>query len=313
PLGGRDVRAPRSHSPLGGAHALGDAAAEEAPHYGARESKRADDRRSIGARDRALGAATCASTCTNSPVGPAQETFLSRHLTTVIGVNESAQHHRLMHGAERTWTRAGVGCAILLAGLVACSSGGEGRGAGGGGGGKAKGSGAGAQDDGNPLLDLDGVTEHVSEPPVCSPEPFPLTYTCEGTPGPWAEALQKALWFFNVNKSGPGVHCTDVQWRGDAHVGDGVIALDPDDPNGVNLSQAFIDEHRAVLDPDGDGTVDLAGGYHDAGDYIKFTLTTAFAASMIAWSVYEYPDRSEERRVGKERRPRRAPAPGRQD
>jgi hypothetical protein len=36
--------------------------------------------------------------------------------------------------------------------------------------------------------------------------------------------------------------------------------------------------------------VDLAGGYHDAGDYIKFTLTTAYAASMIAWSLYEYPD-----------------------
>src|SRR5690606_30996544 len=49
-----------------------------------------------------------------------------------------------------------------------------------------------------------------------------------------------------------------------------------------------------VLDPDGDGTVDLAGGYHDAGDYIKFTLTTAYAASMLAWSVYEYPEAYQE-------------------
>jgi len=124
----------------------------------------------------------------------------------------------------------------------------------------------------------------------CLPEPFPKDYRCEGQEGPWAEALQKVLWFFNVQKSGPGVECTDVQWRGDAHVADGRIRLDPSAPNGVNLPQQFIDQHRAELDPDGDGTVDLAGGYHDAGDYIKFTLTTTYAASMIAWSMYEYPE-----------------------
>lgn len=197
-----------------------------------------------------------------------------------------------MDGSERSMAR--TGCALLLggllAGLVACSSRDDGRQTGDGAArGAGKGDGEGAEG-GNPLLDLDGVTEHVTEPPVCAPEPFPATYTCSGSPGPWAEALQKSLWFFNVNKSGPGVACTDVQWRGDAHVGDGAIVLDPEDPNGVNLSRSFIDEHRAVLDPDGNGTVDLAGGYHDAGDYIKFTLTTAYAASMLAWSVYEYPE-----------------------
>ncbi|HET9956780.1 MAG TPA: glycoside hydrolase family 9 protein [Polyangiaceae bacterium] len=124
----------------------------------------------------------------------------------------------------------------------------------------------------------------------CLPEPFPKNYSCKGEEGSWAEALQKVLWFFNVNKSGPGVYCTDVQWRGDAHVADGHIKLDPTDPNGVNLPQSFIDAHRSVLDPDGNNEVDLAGGYHDAGDYIKFTLTTTYAASMIAWSLYEYPE-----------------------
>jgi hypothetical protein len=124
----------------------------------------------------------------------------------------------------------------------------------------------------------------------CVPEPFPKEYACAGNEGPFAEALQKALWFFNVQKSGPGVSCTDVQWRGDAHVADGRIRLDPSDPNGVNLPQDFIDQNRAALDPDGNGMVDLAGGYHDAGDYIKFTLTTTYAASMIAWSMYEYPE-----------------------
>ncbi|HET9960228.1 MAG TPA: glycoside hydrolase family 9 protein [Polyangiaceae bacterium] len=139
---------------------------------------------------------------------------------------------------------------------------------------------------------VSGTAGTTSEVPsfYCIPEPFPKDYSCQGSEGPWAEALQKALWFFNVQKSGPGVYCTDVQWRGDAHVGDGHIKLDPSDPNGVNLPQAFITQHRTELDPDGNGEVDLAGGYHDAGDYIKFTMTTTYAASMIAWSMHEYPD-----------------------
>ena len=143
-------------------------------------------------------------------------------------------------------------------------------------------------------LDLEGVEEHATPAAYCLPEPFPKDYPewCFGQEsGPWAEALQKSLWFFNVNKSGPGVYCTDVQWRGDAHLSDGHIRLDPTDENGVvHLSQAFIDANRDVLDPDGNGELDLAGGYYDAGDYIKFTLTTAYAASMIAWSMHEYPE-----------------------
>lgn len=180
---------------------------------------------------------------------------------------------------------------VALGGLLACSAGDgrerhDGPGAGQGGASAIPRGGSGA----NVNLDLGDVTEQTSPAEVCLPEPFPEKYTCAGEAGPWGEALQKALWFFNVNKSGPGVHCTDVQWRGDAHVGDGHIRLDPEDPNGVNLPQSFIDEHRDVLDPDGNGEVDLAGGYHDAGDYIKFTLTNAYAASMIAWSLHEYPE-----------------------
>ncbi len=139
-------------------------------------------------------------------------------------------------------------------------------------------------------IDPSGITTEETPARVCIPEPFPKNYSCVGAAGPWAEALQKSLWFFNVNKSGPGVHCTDVQWRGDAHLDDAHIKLDANAPNGVNLPQSFIERERAVLDPDGDGEVDLAGGYYDAGDYIKFTLTTAYAASMLAWSLYEYPE-----------------------
>jgi hypothetical protein len=106
----------------------------------------------------------------------------------------------------------------------------------------------------------------------------------------WAEAMQKALWFFSVNKSGPGVTCGDVEWRGNSHLDDTKIKLISGDPNGVDLSAAYINAHRTALDPDGNGTVDLSGGLYDAGHYVRFGLPTAYAATMVAWSMYEFPE-----------------------
>lgn len=125
-----------------------------------------------------------------------------------------------------------------------------------------------------------------SDPPIN----FPQNPTCQGTEGGLGEAFQKALWFLNVNKSGPGVVNTYVQWRGDSHVMDAHIKLDPTAATGVDMSQAFITKYKSVLDPKGTGEVDLSGGFHDAGDFIKFGLTTGFTGSTLAWSMYEYPD-----------------------
>lgn len=36
--------------------------------------------------------------------------------------------------------------------------------------------------------------------------------------------------------------------------------------------------------------VDLVGGYHDAGDHVKFGLPMAFTVTMLSWSVIEYGD-----------------------
>ena len=125
-----------------------------------------------------------------------------------------------------------------------------------------------------------------TDPPVS----FPTNPTCQGTEGGLGEAFQKALWFLNVNKSGPGVINTYVQWRGDAHVMDQHIKLDPTAATGVDMSQAFITKNQAILDPNHTSEVDLSGGFHDAGDFIKFGLTTGFTGSTLAWSLYEYPD-----------------------
>lgn len=35
---------------------------------------------------------------------------------------------------------------------------------------------------------------------------------------------------------------------------------------------------------------DLTGGYHDAGDHVKFGLPQAYSASVLGWSLYEFED-----------------------
>ncbi|MBN2715824.1 MAG: glycoside hydrolase family 9 protein, partial [Deltaproteobacteria bacterium] len=133
-----------------------------------------------------------------------------------------------------------------------------------------------------------GVWEQ--EPEYCIPASFPQRATCKGAPGLWGKALQMALWFFNVNKSGQGVACTNVQWRGDAHIDDAHIQLIPNGDNGVNMSAAYIAKYRDILDPDGDGEADLSGGYYNAGDYIKLGLTTGYMVSTLSWALHEFPE-----------------------
>jgi endoglucanase len=78
----------------------------------------------------------------------------------------------------------------------------------------------------------------------------------------YGDAMEKAIWFFDANKCGPGVAADNVfSWRGPCHISDGSSA-----------SPAR----------------DLTGGFHDAGDHVKFGLPQGFSASVLGWSVYEY-------------------------
>jgi hypothetical protein len=78
----------------------------------------------------------------------------------------------------------------------------------------------------------------------------------------YADALEKAIWFFDANKCGPNAATDNVfSWRAACHTMDGAAA-----------SPAR----------------DLTGGFHDAGDHVKFGLPQGFSASLLGWSLYEY-------------------------
>ena len=132
----------------------------------------------------------------------------------------------------------------------------------------------------------------------------------------FAEALQLALCFYDANKCGDEVSEDGYySWRSDCHVKDAKIPLVHMSTGGVekdavkdsgkgdggasaaeglyvgtNMSDEFIAKNKKWLDPDGDGTVDLTGGWHDAGDHVKFGLPGSYSASTVGWGYYEFRD-----------------------
>lgn len=107
----------------------------------------------------------------------------------------------------------------------------------------------------------------------------------------YAKALQLSLYFYDANQCGNISGSNRLTYRGDCHLADGKVPLTPKNGGkGTNLSASFIAANKAALDPDGNGTVDLSGGYHDAGDHVKFGLPQAYAASTLGWGYYEFKD-----------------------
>ncbi len=81
----------------------------------------------------------------------------------------------------------------------------------------------------------------------------------------YGEALQKAILFYELQRSGDLPEDTRCNWRGDSGLTDGA-----------------------------DVGLDLTGGLYDAGDHVKFNLPMAYTGSTLAWSVYEEYDAYEE-------------------
>ena len=77
----------------------------------------------------------------------------------------------------------------------------------------------------------------------------------------YAEALQKSMFFYEVQQSGILPDWNFVQWKDDS-----------------------------MCNEDGVETDFVKGGWFDAGDHFKFCLTNAYSASMLAWGYIEYKD-----------------------
>jgi endoglucanase len=105
----------------------------------------------------------------------------------------------------------------------------------------------------------------VTPPPVPGEPEKPVPAATPLPPVPkffnYAEALQKALYFYDAQRSGKLPQNFRVAWRGDSALQDGA-----------------------------DVGVDLAGGYYDAGDGVKFAFPMAGAMTLLAWGGIEFPD-----------------------
>jgi hypothetical protein len=74
----------------------------------------------------------------------------------------------------------------------------------------------------------------------------------------YGEALQKAIYFYDAQRSGKLPANNRVEWRGDSGLKDG-----------------------------SDVGKDLTGGWYDAGDHVKFGFPMAFSTTMLAWSMVD--------------------------
>lgn len=77
----------------------------------------------------------------------------------------------------------------------------------------------------------------------------------------YGEVLQKAVYFYDVQRSGKLPANNRVEWRGDSALTDGA-----------------------------DNGIDLTGGWYDAGDHLKFGFPMAASTTLLAWGVIEYED-----------------------
>ena len=86
----------------------------------------------------------------------------------------------------------------------------------------------------------------------------------------YGAALELSLLFYEANRSGDLNEATNrVSWRGDSGLRDGRDGVYFGDVAEENLQNGL--------------SLDLSGGYHDAGDHVKFGLPLASTLSTLAW------------------------------
>lgn len=85
----------------------------------------------------------------------------------------------------------------------------------------------------------------------------------------YAKLLQESLYFYDANMCGDVEGVCALNWRKNCH--------------SVDKTANYKGK-----------TVDVSGGFHDAGDFIKFGITEGYAAYMLGMSYYEFGDAFDE-------------------
>ena len=109
----------------------------------------------------------------------------------------------------------------------------------------------------------------------------------------FAKLLQYSLYFYDANMCGTDVTGKSrLPWRGNCHVYDAKVPLQAidDQLTGTNLPASYLTKYQDILDPDGDGFIDVSGGFHDAGDHVKFGVPETYAGTTVSWGYYEFKD-----------------------
>lgn len=102
--------------------------------------------------------------------------------------------------------------------------------------------------------------------------------TANAADNDYYKALAMSLYMYDANACGNGITDGPLTWRGDCHTYDSAASVG-------SLDGSL----KSAVDPDGDGKVDVSGGFHDAGDHIKFNLTIGFGMNSLALSEYLNP------------------------
>lgn len=99
--------------------------------------------------------------------------------------------------------------------------------------------------------------------------------------------ISNSLLFYNAERSGQLVNNSgyfgntlypnNVSWRGNSALTDGSLA------NGIYFGGDYT-----TSSPQAGLTTDLVGGYHDAGDHVKFGLPFAESLTTLAWGGIEF-------------------------
>lgn len=109
-----------------------------------------------------------------------------------------------------------------------------------------------------------------------------MTASAQLSAGTYGDALKLSLYFFDANQCGADDNV--LTWRGKCHTYDAEASLSS--AKGLSSSSvAAIKAANGGLD-----TVDVSGGYHDAGDHLKFSNTMGYSCTNLAWSYFENPD-----------------------